>query len=300
MVVFTVNLCDYLKTILLKVEYSDKLMEKKKISYSLEKFEQCVNGKYFSELPIVLCFTFVDVFEQAQNYNPLTETQKSEIEQIVQQLNPASYGQKKTENSPLNVHTKLDQKRKPWHDSCEFIIQQYIHLATTEQRRKQVRESFVVLNCIDSRRTAHVLVNDILFNEDLLANELESETSQTATKVNDGSKSDRSHYRKPVDDAKTTQPDYTQYYLRRCKTNNTATQQTTKISKQRKSINRKGGEKLKQELTRNKRLSWSNNGSIKLKKPEENVVVLDEYANEEEEIETPRRRRKNSYQCSLQ
>jgi len=307
-VIFVVNLCDYYKTIMTHGEYSDNLIEKNKLAYSLEKFEQCVNGKYFSDTPIVLAFTFPDVFRESLKYYPLDANRKYEIEQIVQQLNPAAYGQKQTDPHIESISKKLGASQsEEWHSSCEFIIDQFLHVCTAQERRSQIRRDFVILNCIDGQKTLQTLVTDVLLNDEVLpclasdkGDSSENFDSPRDTRgINDGSKTDRSHH---ATKNSTNTVDYSQYYYRRCRNVPSSTkEQPSKITKSKKSLGRKGGEKLRKTASQffKKRRSW-NGGKVEL--DEETIVIDDHVVSEEEDdgTTTARRKRKNSHQCLLQ
>lgn len=318
--VYVVNLCDFFKTIQVKDPFSDTMIEKNRLEYSLEKFEQCVNGKYFSDIPILLAFTFVDVFKEALKQFPLNETRKNSIEHFVQQLNPAAQGQKQTEPKVPSIQHKFgDSTLEEWHTCCEFIIEQFIHVATSQERREEMRRNVVVLNCLDVKKSTQVLVNEIILNTDIMAHlqfnehyygtssqqhhsrtpSIHEKFKNSSTNVRDhGPQSDRTHYRRPpllmdrtTNDSTSphsTYYDYSQYYYRRCKnvdplsmvsSNN---HEASKITKQRK---RK--EKHAKATARSwGSIPWNRQPSASSQKQQESVVVvLDEASDRSSEDE---------------
>ncbi|KAG2377965.1 hypothetical protein C9374_008587 [Naegleria lovaniensis] len=313
--VYVVNLCDFFKTIQVKDSFSGSMIEKNRLEYSLEKFEQCVNGKYFSDIPILLVFTFVDVFKEALKQFPLTPTRKNSLVHCVQQLNPAAEGQKQTEPKIPSIQHKFgDSKLEEWHSCCEFIIEQFIHVATSQERREEMRRNVVVLNCIDVKKSTQVLVNDIILNADIMTHlqfneqyygSSPSSTAATSSSTHGrtpsihekfkssrsgrdgGPMSDRSHYRRPplLND---TTADYSQYYYRRCKNvplsvvstnsnnsgNNSNELTSSKITKQRKRKEKQAKASLVEKSAH--RLSWTTWGSWRQPPQERVMIVVDE------------------------
>ncbi|KAF0976359.1 hypothetical protein FDP41_004586 [Naegleria fowleri] len=299
--VYVVNLCDFFKTIQVKDPFSDTMIEKNRLEYSLEKFEQCVNGKYFSDIPILLAFTFVDVFKEALKQFPLNETRKNSIEHFVQQLNPAAQGQKQTEPKVPSIQHKFgDSTLEEWHTCCEFIIEQFIHVATSQERREEMRRNVVVLNCLDVKKSTQVLVNEIILNTDIMAHLQFNEHYY-------GTSSQQHHSRTPsIHEKFKTHPPICKNVdpLSMVSSNN---HEASKITKQRK---RK--EKHAKATARSwGSIPWNRQPSASSQKQQESVVVvLDEASDRssEDEIQvlpentdtTARRKRKSSNNCLLQ
>ncbi|KAL9644537.1 hypothetical protein ABK040_009401 [Willaertia magna] len=177
-VLFVVNLCDYYVNNNIAIP---NYAVYDKLAYAMERFEQIVNGLLFSSnIPIIITFTFSDIFKHKLNFYPFEHDRKQQIEEIVQRLNPASNGQKQTDPPLPPIYKRLgDDKEEEWHVACEFLINQFVHLSTSLERRQQLRRDFLVINCLNLSQTYTRITNNILLNP-LLVPPVNVETSKTS------------------------------------------------------------------------------------------------------------------------